>query len=558
MAASAEEEAQADGNEDESGNVFVERVQCVLGQRMDFSNLKFPAARKECRYDDLPTFPIRPNFAGFDNALRPASECVVFDGCPDDPYHPSNTPIYQTATFVQPSSSEFGPYDYTRSGNPTRTALEKHAAMLDKAAAAFAFASGMAALHTVMRLLKHGDELLLNEDIYGGMHRLVTQDCVHNGITVKFCDTTDVASVEKLITPQTRIIHTESPSNPLMRISDLRALATVAHRHGVLLSVDSTMMPPVICKPLVLGADIVVHSATKFFSGHADCTGGLVCVRDPQLAHRIAFLQNAEGTALAPFECFLFLRGIKTMHLRVTRAQENAEQVAQFLLQHPLVKTVSFPGKGGCDPERLAIHRSQALGQGSMISLTTGSVEFSQRFCDACRIFKTTVSFGSVSSLCEMPCTMSHASIPTEKRTLADDMVRLSIGIEDPRDIINDLALALDIAGGISRDVPKFSDGYDSRFEDLPVLPKPPSVHSNSTNRPAPSLGTSAESTRQPPSSALTSRETSPAPSAVDEFMQGGRAGTQPLSNVQAGALGAVAAFAAAALVSLLASRRKA
>jgi len=268
-------------------------------------------------------------------------------------------------------------------------------------------------------------------------------------------------------------LHTESPSNPRMRISDLRKLAALAHEHGLLLSVDSTMMPPVICKPLTLGADVVIHSATKFFSGHADCTGGLVCVRDPELAHRVAFLQNAEGTALAPFECFLFLRGIKTMHLRVERAQENAQQVASFLLAQTYVKDVFFPGRGGCDTKSLSIHRSQATGQGSMISLTTGSVEFSRRFCDACQIFKTTVSFGSVSSLCEMPCTMSHASIPAERRTLPDDLVRLSIGIEDVRDLIADLAQALDVAAGKVQCPQGPLSGYDSRFEDLPVVPNP-------------------------------------------------------------------------------------
>jgi len=455
----------------EDDGPFVERLQGAIGQSVNFTALRFPAAQQSVPYDDLPTFPIRPNFASFDNTLRAASECVVFDGAPDDPYHPSNTPIYQTATFVQPSCSEFGAYDYTRSGNPTRTALEKHVAMLEKAAAAFAFASGMAALHTVMRLLKSGDEIIVNEDIYGGMHRLLTQDCVHNGITVIFGDTTNLESIEKLITPRTRLIHTESPSNPRMRITDLRALANIAHRHGVLLSIDSTMMPPVICKPLTLGADIVVHSATKFFSGHADCTGGLVCVRNPDLAHRIAFLQNAEGTALAPFECFLFLRGIKTMHLRVERAQENAEKVAAFLLKHNCVNDVLFPGRGGCDSASLAIHCSQTSGQGSMISLTTGSVDFSRRFCDACRIFKTTVSFGSVNSLCEMPCTMSHASIPAEKRTLPEDLIRLSIGIEDARDLITDLAQALEVARAGRDPTPRTLCGFDSKFEDLPVVP---------------------------------------------------------------------------------------
>eukprot|EP00408_Alexandrium_pacificum_P005423 CAMPEP_0171226766 /NCGR_PEP_ID=MMETSP0790-20130122/37497_1 /TAXON_ID=2925 /ORGANISM="Alexandrium catenella, Strain OF101" /LENGTH=312 /DNA_ID=CAMNT_0011692851 /DNA_START=94 /DNA_END=1029 /DNA_ORIENTATION=- len=230
------------------GGCLVKRLEETIGKRVDFTQIRYPQTDRTCRYDDLPTFPVRPDFSGFDNSLRPASECVVFDGCPDDPYHPSNTPIYQTATFVQPSASEFGAYDYTRSGNPTRTALEKHVAMLEQAAAAFAFASGMAALHTVMRLLRCGDEILCNEDIYGGMHRLLTQDCVHNGVIVTFVDTTDLDSVARAITPKTKLIHTESPSNPRMRVTDLRALAELAHQHGVLLSVDSTMMPPVICK----------------------------------------------------------------------------------------------------------------------------------------------------------------------------------------------------------------------------------------------------------------------------------------------------------------------
>ncbi|CAJ1338301.1 unnamed protein product [Effrenium voratum] len=406
----------------------------------------------------------------FKNELQPASQCVVFDGCPEDPYHPSCTPIYQTATFVQPSSSEFGPYDYSRSGNPTRTALEKHVAMLEQAAAAFAFASGMAALHTVMRLLKHGDQVIANEDIYGGMHRLLTQDCTNSGIEVTFVDTTDLNELSKAITPRTRLIHLESPSNPRMRITDLRGVCAIAHKHGILVSVDSTMMPPVICKPLTLGVDLVVHSATKFFSGHADCTGGLVCVRDPEVAHRVAFLQNAEGTALAPFECFLFLRGIKTMFLRVERAQQNARRVVNFLLRSRHITQVLFPGPGGCDPTSLAIHCSQSKGSGSVISFTTGSLDFSRRLVDACKIFKTTVSFGSVNSLLEMPCTMSHASIPAEKRTLPADLIRLSVGIEDPQDLIADLDQAIKVAAGELTST--FKGGFDSEFQDLPVVPR--------------------------------------------------------------------------------------
>jgi len=271
----------------------------------------------------------------------------------------------------------------------------------------------------------------------------LTQDCVNAGVKVSMVDTTDLQAVERAITPRTVLIHTESPSNPRMRVTDLKGLARIAHNRGALLSVDSTMMPPVLCQPLDLGADLVTHSATKFFSGHADCTGGFVCVRDPELACRISFLQNAEGTALAPFECFLFLRGIKTMHVRVERAQHNAEQIAAFLKTHPAVAEIFFPGEGGCDLGSLAIHQSQTSGQGSMIAFTTGSVEFSRRFYDACRLFKTTVSFGSVNSLCEMPCTMSHASIPSEKRTLPEDLIRLSVGIEDPRDLIADLTQAM-------------------------------------------------------------------------------------------------------------------
>mmetsp|Transcript_44973 Transcript_44973/g.104011 ORF Transcript_44973/g.104011 Transcript_44973/m.104011 type:complete len:620 (-) Transcript_44973:101-1960(-) len=527
-------------SEDEVEETLVKKLEVTIGKRVEFASMRFPQSNRTCSYDDLPTFPVRPNFSGFENKLRPASECVVFDGCPDDPYHPSNTPIYQTATFVQPSSSEFGPYDYTRSGNPTRTALEKHVAMLEQAAAAFAFASGMAALHTVMRLLKSGDEVLCNADIYGGMHRLLTQDCVHNGVTVTFVDTTDLPSVACAITPRTKLIHTESPSNPRMRITDLRALAALAHQHGVLVCVDSTMMPPVICKPLTLGVDITVHSATKFFSGHADCTGGLVCVRDPSLAHRIAFLQNAEGTALAPFECFLFLRGIKTMHLRVKQAQESAEKVGAFLLQHPQVKQVFFPGHGGCSPESLRTHRSQSSGQGSMISLTTGCVDFSRRFLEACRIFKMTVSFGSVNSLCEMPCTMSHASIPAEKRTLPSDLVRLSIGIEDVRDLIADLRQAFEVATSGRKEL---GGGFDSMFEELPPLPKVPFGF-------APSPGSTASLSIAAPPAGFPSPGKSRSGSAVSESSAEEDAATRMSTQLQASRLiGRVALCAVSVLL---------
>ena len=383
--------------------------------------------------DDLPTYPVRPSYREFHSQLHIDTQCVVFEGAPGDPHKPASVPIYQTATFVQPSATEFGSYDYTRSGNPTRTALEKQVAMLEGAHAAFAFGSGMAALAAVTRLLKAGDELLVGDDIYGGMHRLVSRvtSALH-GVTVRFVDTTRLEAVAAAISPATRMLHMETPSNPLMRITDIRALASLLRAKSVLLSIDSTMMSPILQRPLQLGADIVTHSATKFFGGHSDVMGGLVCLRDEALAKRIAFFQNAEGSGLDPFSCWLFLRGIKTMALRVGRAEESARRVAQFLRAHALVKDLYYPGESGGEEggggggggrardavaaSERAIHFSQASGAGCVLSFTTGSMAVSRRVIDALRVFKLTVSFGSVSSLCEMPCFLSHASIPAHLR----------------------------------------------------------------------------------------------------------------------------------------------
>ncbi len=387
----------------------------------DLENLRYDALSAD--YNNLPTYPTRPSYKEFHSKLKPSTQCVVFEGAPRDPHKPSSVPIYQTATFVQPSSTEFGAYDYTRSGNPTRTALEKQVAMLEGAHAAFAFTSGMAALAAVTRLLKAGDELLVGDDIYGGMHRLVSRvtGALH-GIKVRFVDTTDLNAVRAAIGPNTRMLHMESPSNPLMRITDVRGLSSVLRANGVLLSIDSTMMSPVLQKPLNMGADIVVHSATKFFGGHSDVMGGLVCLRDEDLSKRIAFFQNAEGSGMDPFSCWLFLRGIKTLALRVEKAQANAHAVAAHLSTHcPHIKDIFYPGlkpRSG-DAKALReyeIHHSQSRGAGCVMSFTTGNVALSRRFIDSLRIFKLTVSFGSVNSLCEMPCVLSHASIPADQR----------------------------------------------------------------------------------------------------------------------------------------------
>jgi cystathionine beta-lyase len=460
-------------------------------------------------YNDLPTFPPRPRFDSFTNPLHPLSQTVVFDGCPEDPHRPSSTPLYQTSTFQQPAADTFGAYDYTRSGNPTRTALEKHVAMLEGARAGFAFTSGMSALSALTRLLEAGDEMLLCDDIYGGMYRLVDRVTRRQGIGIQFVDATDIDTVVAALTPRTRLVHVETPSNPLMKIIDLERLSAALRPRGVMLSVDATMMTPLMLRPLDLGCDLVVHSGTKFFSGHADTMGGIVLTRDPELEQQIAFFQNAEGSALAPFDCWLFLRGIKTLGLRLERQNANACTIAQYLAEHPLVKKVHWPGKellghpkSGLADDAIRLHMQQTTTDGgcSLISFETGDVQLSQRFVEACKVLKITVSFGSVNSLVEMPTSMSHASIPAEFCTLPKDLVRISCGLEDVRDVQADSTQALQVAsrGTVAGtaavfDAPKreksFSevvaeDGisdmgggagsgrFDSKFEDLPVTPK--------------------------------------------------------------------------------------
>eukprot|EP00931_Biecheleriopsis_adriatica_P040503 TRINITY_DN23212_c0_g1_i2.p1 TRINITY_DN23212_c0_g1~~TRINITY_DN23212_c0_g1_i2.p1 ORF type:complete len:478 (-),score=80.77 TRINITY_DN23212_c0_g1_i2:350-1711(-) len=434
--------------------------QNVLGARSRFlsagreTDVTFKVPDKAGEVESVtPTFPLRPSYAEFHSQLRQASQVVVFDGAPEDPHRPSSTPIYQTSTFRNPSASRFGPYDYTRSGNPTRTALEKHCAMLERATVTLSFSTGMAALAAVVRLAdgSAGEEVLCCRDVYGGMYRLLTKVVNRQGVKHAFVDVTNVQSVVDALTPKTRLVHVETPSNPMMSICDLRALSAALGPKGVLLSVDASAMSPMLMQPLDLGVDIVVHSATKHFSGHADCMGGLVCLRNEDLAKQIGFMQNAEGTGLAPFEAWLMLRGMKTMSLRMAQAQQNARKICEFLSQHPRVLRLYWPGpeggsKNGVSASQQQLHASQAKGPGTLISFETGCVRFSRRLMDACRIFKITVSFGSVHSLCEMPCDMSHASIPVDDVHLPLDLVRLSVGIEDFQDLQEDLEQAFELA----------------------------------------------------------------------------------------------------------------
>ncbi len=379
--------------------------------------------------------------------MKFASRLVSFNACPQDPFKPLATPIYQTATFEQEEADQFGRYDYSRSGNPTRSVLEEHIAQLENADRAFCFASGLAAISAVTRLLSAGDEILAGDDLYGGSYRLFSKILNRTGISVCYADACDAERFAAQITPKTKLIYVETPTNPLLRIVDLRALAELAHRHGALLCVDNSVMSPYLQNPLDLGADIVVHSATKYLCGHSDVTAGAVAVRRPDLAEQIYFIQNGEGSALGPFDCFLLLRGIKTLKLRYDCQQANTQKIARHLVALPAIQRVYFPGLTNHPGHEL--QAKQARGAGALISFETGSFEFSKEFVEATQIFRISVSFGSINSSISLPGCMSHASIPEEvrkERCLASDLVRLSIGIEDADDLIHDIDRAFERA----------------------------------------------------------------------------------------------------------------
>ncbi len=376
--------------------------------------------------------------------MRTDTALVRFDPCPDDPHHPTATPIYQTATFAQESAEALGRYDYARSGNPTRAVLESQLTHLEGGCGALAYASGMAALAACCRLVGAGGHVVAGEDLYGGTYRLLADVLAPGGIRFDLVDTTDASAVARAMTPATRIVLIETPTNPLLRIVDIAALARVAHERGALLAVDGTMMSPYWQRPLSLGADLVVHSATKLLGGHGDLTAGAVVTRDPEVAGRLAFAHNAEGVALGPFDSWLLLRGMKTMAVRLDRQQENARRIAGVLAGRADVRGVRYPGLATHSGH--ALHRAQSTGDGCVLSFETGSLARSVRVVEALELFTISVSLGSVASQVSIPSRFSHKSIPAELRSrlgLPDDLVRLSIGIEDVRDLEEDLARAL-------------------------------------------------------------------------------------------------------------------
>ena len=379
--------------------------------------------------------------------MKTSTRCVQL-GRGDDAYGAIVPPIYQTATFEQPTATEFGEYDYTRSGNPTRTLLEQQLADLEDAGYACAFASGMAALTALTRIVKAGEEIIAGDDLYGGTVRLLDRIASHQNVSVRYVDTRDGEAVRKVVTDRTRLILIETPSNPLFRISDIAQLSLIARDARAYLAVDNSMMSPIFQRPLNFGADVVVHSATKFLCGHSDVTAGALIANDPELHKQFSFQQNAEGAGLSPFESWLLLRGIKTLALRVERQNASAEKIARFLQTRAEVSQVFYPGLA--HPGR-DIHERQADGNGAVVSFTTGDEKLSSDIVQSTRLFKVAVSFGSVGSTISLPCRMSHASIPSALRARLgppSDLVRLSVGIEDVDDLLEDLERAFGCING--------------------------------------------------------------------------------------------------------------
>lgn len=364
---------------------------------------------------------------------------------PDPAFGAVMTPIYQTSTFAFKGMKQPGPFDYSRSGNPTRKALEDCLAALEGGIRGFAFATGMAAEATVLAMLKAGDHVLVHDDLYGGTYRLLASVVANHGVGVDFVNMRDLAALERAIRPNTRMLWTETPTNPLMNLLDLKAVSELATRRGVLTVCDNTFLSPYFQRPLDLGVDIVVHSTTKYINGHSDVVGGAAIVRNPDLAERVGFHQNAMGTCAAPQDCFLVLRGIKTLPIRMQAHNHNALGLAKWLERHPKIKQVLHPGLESHPQHALA--KKQMTGFGGTFSFRLrGGYEEAARLLSNVKLFVLAESLGGVESLIEQPTTMTHVSMPEDVRKsigITDDLIRVSVGIEHLDDLIADLEQAL-------------------------------------------------------------------------------------------------------------------
>ncbi|GHA36263.1 cystathionine beta-lyase [Salinimicrobium marinum] len=364
----------------------------------------------------------------------------------DPAYGSVMPPIYQTTTFSQTTPGGHKGFEYSRSGNPTRAALERALASIENGKFGLAFASGLAAIDAVLKLFKPGDEIISTNDLYGGSYRLFTGIYEKFGIKFHFVGMNDAAKIEDYVNENTRMIWVETPTNPMMNIIDIEAVSRITKKHEILLAVDNTFATSYLQQPLEMGADIVMHSATKYLGGHSDVVMGSLVVKEKALAEKLYFIQNASGGVTGPQDSFLVLRGIKTLHLRMQRHCENGEAVARFLKGHPKVKNVYWPGFE--DHPNHHIAKKQMKGFGGMISFTTAedTLESAVKIVENLKVFTLAESLGGVESLAGHPASMTHASIPKSERAktgILDSMIRLSVGIEDEEDLVNDLKQAL-------------------------------------------------------------------------------------------------------------------
>ncbi|KAI9054776.1 hypothetical protein LZ554_001924 [Drepanopeziza brunnea f. sp. 'monogermtubi'] len=388
-----------------------------------------------------------------------------------DQYGASSMPIYQSATFKQTSAGGGNEYDYTRSGNPTRTHLERHLAKIMNASRALVVGSGMGALDVITRILRPGDEVITGDDLYGGTNRLLTYMSQNHGIIVRHVDTTKPETVRAVVSPKTAMVLLETPTNPLIKIVDIPSISKIVHdmNQSALVVVDNTMLSPMLCNPLELGADIVYESGTKYLSGHHDIMAGVLAFNDPTIGDKMYFTINSTGCGLAPNDAFLLMRGIKTLAIRMEKQQANAQRIAEFLEGHGF--RVRYPGLKS--HPQYDLHWSMARGAGAVLSFETGDVALSERIVEAARLWGISVSFGCVNSLISMPCQMSHASISAEtrkERQMPEDIIRLCVGIEDADDLIDDLSRALVQAGAVTVTLDGFhATGSARALADIPI-----------------------------------------------------------------------------------------
>ncbi len=374
---------------------------------------------------------------------------AIHAGQPPDPTTGAiMTPVYFTSTYVQDGPGEHKGYEYSRTRNPTRVALEQCLAALEGAKYGAAFGSGCAASDTLLHLLSAGDHVVCSDDVYGGTFRLFDKVYSRHGLTFSFVDMTNPENIEKAITPKTKMIWVETPTNPMLKLIDLTRAAEIARKHKLISVCDNTFMTPYFQRPLEHGIDVVTHSTTKYLNGHSDVVGGFVATSSKELADRIYFLQNAVGGVPGPMDSFLVLRGVKTLHVRMQRHAENAHKIADFLVGHPKVNKVTFPGLTSHPQHELA--KKQMKGFGGMMTFDMkGGLENARKFLKTVKVFACAESLGGVESLIEHPAIMTHASIPRENREklgITDGLIRLSVGIEDAADLIDDLKAAFDAA----------------------------------------------------------------------------------------------------------------